>query len=201
MARVIGLTGSLSAGKTTVASIFRKMGAQIIDADQWTHALMAPRGKCFKAVVREFGEDILVKGKIDRKKLGAIVFDDLKKLRKLEGIIHPVVRKMILETLKKLGKTKGIVILSVPLFFEGGYKRYVDLTMVVTASRRQSIQRACQCLRISKTEALRRIRRQMPQREKIRLADMIIDNNGTLQHTQKQVREIWEHIKNRESRN
>ena len=181
--------------------MFRKMGAQIIDADQLTHALMAPRGKCFKAIVREFGENILVKGKIDRKKLGAIVFEDFKKLGKLESIIHPVVYKMILKALKKLGKTKGIVILSVPLFFEGGYKRYIDLTMVVTASRRQSIQRACQRLRISKTEALRRIRRQMPQRQKIRLADMIIDNNGTLQHTQKQVREIWEHIKNRESRN
>ncbi len=201
MARVIGLTGSLSAGKTTAASMFKKMGAKIIDADELTHELMAPQGKCFKTIVREFGEKILLNGKIDRKKLGFIVFRDVRKLKKLESIVHPAVRRQILEEIKNNRKTKGILILSVPLFFEGGYERYVDLTIVVKAHQHLSIQRACDRLKISKAEALRRIRSQMPQSQKIRLADIIIDNSQTLKNTQEQVKKIWQHIKTQNPRN
>ena len=195
MPKVIGLTGSLGSGKSTVAKMFQRLGAKIIDADDITHDLIASQGECFKAIIKEFGEEVLLRGEINRRKLGDIVFKDFKKLKKLESIIHPVVRKRILEEIRKFKSKSGIVILSVPLFFEGGYQRYVELTIVVTADQHLRVKRACQRLKISKSEALRRNRRQMSQRQKIPLGDMIIDNNQTLKHTEKQVRELWQHLK------
>ena len=193
---IIGLTGSLGSGKSTVARMFAVFGAQIIDADKIAHQQMQPGTRCFRLIVKMFGKDILTSGRINRKKVAAQVFRDPKKLRKLERIIHPAVRKIILLKIKqyKRDKRNKAVVIDVPLLFEAKLNNYVDRSIVVKANKTVQIARAVKLLGITKAEAQRRIKAQMPLRQKIRLADMIIDNNATLTQTQKQVKQIWERL-------
>ena len=128
--------------------------------------------------------------------MAARVFQDPKQLRKLEKIIHPEVCKEILLRIKQYRKRKQktVVIVDVPLLFESKLNRDVDIVIVVKASRTARITRATQLLDVTQAEAKRRIKAQMPLRQKIRLADMIIDNDGTLNQTRKQVKQIWEKL-------
>ncbi len=193
---VIGLTGSLGSGKSTVASIFKGLGAKVIDADKIAHQLIYPGQPCFLAVVKMFGKDILTSGKIDRAKVASQVFSNPKKRRQLEEIIHPAVRKVILAKIKKHkdGRRTGVLIVDVPLLFEVKLNDCVDCSIVVKANKAIQIVRATKLLGITRAEAQRRIKAQMPLRQKIRLADIIIDNNETLKQTQKQVKQIWEKL-------
>ncbi len=193
---VIGLTGSLGSGKSTVARMFADLGAKVIDADKIAHQQMRLGAPCFRPILKMFGKDILTSGKIDRKKVAAQVFRDPKKLRKLEKIIHPVVRKALLAKIKqyKRSKRNRVVVIDVPLLFEAKLNDCVDCSIVVKADQVTQIARAGKFLGITKSEAERRIKAQMPLRQKIRLADMIIDNNATLKQTQKQVKQTWERL-------
>ncbi|MCK5014638.1 MAG: dephospho-CoA kinase [Candidatus Omnitrophica bacterium] len=195
-AHVIGLTGSLGSGKSTVAGMFADLGAKVLDADAIAHQLMRPGSVCFGRIVKAFGKDVLTAGKIDRKRIAKQVFHNSRQLRKLEKIVHPEVRGSLLAKIKayKSRKPKTVIVLDVPLLFEAKLDRDVDISIVVKASRTNRISRATKLLRITKSEAQRRIKAQMPLRKKIRLADMIIDNDGTLKQTIKQVKQIWEKL-------
>ena len=190
---VIGLTGSLGSGKSTVAGMFAALGAEVLDADAIARQQTRPGTVCFRRIVKAFGKGILKAGRIDRKKVAQQVFRDPKQLRELERIVHPEVRKEISAQIKRL-KRKKIVVIDVPLLFEAKMDRDVDISVVVNASRTHQIARAAKLLDISKAEARRRIKAQMPLRQKIRLADMIIDNDGTIQQTKEQVKQIWEKL-------
>ena len=194
--RVIGLTGSLGTGKSTVARMFADFGAKVLDADRIAHQQMLPGAVCFRPIVNTFGKDVLTAGRIDRKKIAACVFRDIKQLRKLEQIVHPAVRKVILAKIRhyKKNQRKSVVVIDIPLLFESKLNRYVDFTIVVKASRTKQIRRATKNAGMTKADALRRIRAQMPLRQKVRLADIIIDNDGTLMKTQKQAVQIWEKL-------
>ena len=194
---VIGLTGGLGSGKSTVAAMFSALGAKVLDADKIAHRQIRPDGPCFRSVIKLLGGSILTAGRIDRKKIAERVFKDKRLLRQLEGIIHPVVRDVLVMAIErfKKGRRFRAVVTDVPLLFEVGFDRHVDLAVVVYASRRQQITRAARMLNISKSEAIRRIRAQMPLRQKIRLADIIIDNSGTFNQTQKQVKQLWEELR------
>ena len=193
---VIGLTGSLGSGKSTAAMMFSDLGAKVLNADKIAHQQIRPGAKCFRPIVKAFGGDILTTGRIDHKKVAARVFRDSRQLRKLERIIHPEVRKVILAKIKKYksSKRKDVVVIDVPLLFESKLNDHVDISIVVKANRATQIARATKLLGITKAEAERRIKAQMPLRQKIRLADMIIDNDGTLTQTKKQVKQIWEKL-------
>jgi len=193
---VIGITGSLGSGKTTVATMFADLGAKVLNADKLAHQCMRPGAVCFQPVVKMFGEGVLKAGRIDRKKVAARVFRDPKQLRKLERIIHPEVRSLLLAKIKqyKRSKRKTVVVIDVPLLFESKLNREVDIAIVVKADRVTQIMRATKLLGITRVEAERRIRAQMSLRQKIRLADMIIDNRSTLIKTKRQVKEIWEKL-------
>ncbi len=192
---VIGITGSLGTGKTTVADMFAKLGAKVIDADRIVHQEIRKTGVCFKPIVKAFGQVVLTKGSIDRKKLADIVFKNERKRRQLERIIHPVVKKRFRAkiTQYRRQKEKGVVV-DVPLLFESGFDKEVDIAIVVRTNRAKQFARAIQHFNISRAEVIRRIKAQMPLREKIRFADMIIDNNETLMQTRKQVKAIWQRI-------
>ena len=193
---VVGLTGSLGSGKSTVAAMFGQLGATIIDADRIAYKITQPNGECFKRVVKQFGRNILSQGYIDRQKLAAIVFKNHRRLRQLEKIIHPVVRQKIhqeIEQKERRGQKK-IVVVEVPLLFESGINQDVDVTMVVHATSQQQIKRAVYHKKITKAEAKRRIQCQMPLKDKIRLADIIIENNQTKTKTKKQVKRIWQRL-------
>jgi len=193
---VIGVTGSLGSGKTTVATMFADLGAKVLSADKIAHQKMQRSAACFHPIVKTFGEDILTAGRIDRRKVAARVFKNPKLLRKLEGIVHPEVRKEIISKVKQYKKRRQstVIVLDVPLLFESKLDRGVDIAIVVKAARAKQIARATKLLGITKAEAERRIKIQMPLQQKIRLADIIIDNNGTFKQTKKQVEQIWERL-------
>ena len=191
---VVGLTGSLAAGKSTVANLFKRLGAQIFDADESVHQLLARRGLCFKPVVRQFGLEILTKGSIDRKKLAQIVFNDPSKLKKLTKIIHPAVKAEIRRKIKKLRRRKGVLMLEIPLLFETGCDYYTDINIVVKSTRAQQIRRAIQKFHVTPQECQRRLRAQMPLKNKIRLADIIIDNSRALIQTKERVKKVWQKL-------
>ena len=200
MATIIGITGSLCSGKSSVASMFARLGAKIVDADKIAHQLIEKHGVCFKRVIDAFGKDILNAQGIDRTKLANIVFKDKNKLKQLEDIIHPAVIKEIKKEIKNFKKTKdgkSVLALDVPLLFEAGLGRLTDFNIVVKASYEDRIKRAVCKLGISRADAVRRIKAQMPLRAKLPLADFVIDNNRSKQDTFSQVKIIWDEIHNK----
>jgi len=192
---IIGITGSLGTGKSTVAMMFSNLGAEVLNADKMAHALISEE-PCFRNVVRRFGKHILNGNAIDRHKLAEIVFNDFKKLHELEKIIYPELKKKIKKRISIIKRSQGEknIVIDVPLLFESGWDVCVDYAIVVTSGQAKQISRAVRQLGISKGQAINRIRAQMPLSEKIKLADIIIDNDKSLIQTKKQVERIWQKI-------
>jgi dephospho-CoA kinase len=187
---IIGITGSFGSGKTTVAKMFDRLGAYVIDADKVYHSLIKPRGKCYKKIVRHFGKDILGKHEyIYRKKLSRIVFEDKSKLKLLNDITHPEIIKEIKRIVKS--KKEKVVIVDAPLLIESGFYKEVDKIILVANEKEEQVKRAREARGISAKEALKRIRMQMPFNKKLAFADFIIDNSGSKTKTLTQVKEIW----------
>ena len=188
---LLGVTGSFGSGKTFVASLLRKAGAGVIDADNIAHKVIMPSGDAYKRVVAIFGKGIIGRAKrIDRRKLGSIVFRDKAQLFKLVSILHPEVIKAIKSRIAS--HRKRIVVVDAPLLLEAGLKCAVDKVIVVTITRQEQLERLRQKTQLSTKEMLARIRRQMPLSLKVREADFIIDNSGTKAETKKQVKKVWE---------
>lgn len=194
---IVGITGSFATGKTTVTRMLSKRGAIAIDADRIARKLIAPGGICVKPVVRYFGESIITRGAIDRKKLSVIVFNDKKALKRLCSIIHPEVIKRTKQiiTYYKRHKRNSVIVIDAPLLIEAGLDRLTDILVVVKANRIRQIARASRHLGLTPYEVKKRIKAQMPIREKIRLADIVIDNRGSMQKTKRQVAAVWKKIK------
>ncbi len=195
---IVGVTGQLATGKSTVAAILADLGAGVINADLLAHRALRPGEHCFKKVVRIFGPELVMHGQIDRKKLADIVFNNPPELKKLEAIIHPVViretRKQIL-LLKKAGKP--VIVLDVPLLFETGMDQLVDVTIVVKVNKKLQMTRCLKQHHLIRAQALQRIRRQWSMTQKVQRADIIVENGGTIKETEKLVKEIWEMINRR----
>ena len=191
---VLGVTGSFGSGKTTVARMLKRLGAVVIDADEIYHRLLKPKQPLYKKIVSVFGPEILKKNKqIDRKTLAEIVFNGKQSLQKLCRISHPII---IAQIKNKLRQIKGrIAVIDAPLLIEAGLAKIVDKLLVVKINRKKQIERCAKQRKLSQAFVLKRIRLQMPMREKIKLANYVIDNNGTLSQTRDQVREIWRLVK------
>lgn len=190
---IVGITGGLATGKSTVSGMFARLGAKVMDADKIVHDLIKPGGKSVSQIKKTFGPQVVSEGGINRKALAEIVFKDKTKLKKLEAILHPRLRSIIKGELKKLKKNgfKGVVVLDVPLLFEAGMDRQVDMTIVVKTSRDSQIQRAVKKMNITRQQVLSRIKSQMPMKEKLQRADVVIDNSKTINETTKKVKQIW----------
>lgn len=187
---IIGLTGSFGSGKTTVAKIFSSYGAKVIDADRIAHKAIRPQGEIYKKIVNAFGEDIIKKDKtIHRGKLAKIVFAKKDSLTKLNKIMHPEVIRIIKGKINAL--SRKIIILDAPLIIEAGLANLADKLIVVRLSPKKRIERLINKTHLSKTDILKRINAQIPQAGKVALADFVIDNNGTIGRTRKQVEKIW----------
>jgi len=193
---IVGLTGGLGTGKSTVAGLLAKQGARIIDADRIVRRLLSSSNACSRKVVKAFGKGVWAGSKIDRRKLAAIVFRSESKRRKLENIVHPFVREEMSREIKRWEKQKRrqALVLEVPLLFEVGMDGLVDVIITVYCTQQKAVERASARLKISKNEALRRIKTQMPLKEKMRLSDIIINNSTTLGKTRKQAAEAWKNI-------
>lgn len=193
---VVGLTGSLGTGKSTVASMFARLGAVVIDADEIVHRMMRQGGDCYTPILKAFGADMAGREGIDRKKLAAIVFRNQKELGRLAGIVHPKAGREMTKQINHFRREAShpIIVLEVPLLFESGFDRYADVTIVVKTAQHRQIARAVQRMNITRAQALRRIRAQMPFKDKIRLTDFIIDNNHSKTNTLRQVKKLWQEL-------
>lgn len=187
---IIGLTGSFGSGKSTVAAMFAKYGYRVIDADKVTGALLSPGGKAEKKVAKLFGHVILNSSKeIDRKVLAKIVFQDPRELKKLTDILYPIGLKEVKKQISQ-ARQEAIVVLDVPLLFESGWDILADVTIAVQSNQNTQIQRLMKRTGLSKADIRRRMKCQLPAKEKLNRADMIVDNRGTLEQTNAQVRAI-----------
>jgi dephospho-CoA kinase len=178
---LVGLTGGVATGKSTVANMFKQCGAPVIDADLLARQVVEPGKPAWRAIVKLFGKTILNPDRsLDRQALGSIVFRNPKKRRQLECIIHPRVAREQRRFVRRVAKLKphAVVIYEVPLLFEAGVDKRVDKIIVVTADRETQIARLKKRNGLSRAEALRRISSQMPLAKKIQQADHVL--NGTL---------------------
>ena len=192
---LVGLTGSIATGKSTVSELFRRLGCEVIDADLLAREVVAPGEPALAEIAEEFGRDVLQPdGALDRKKLGAIVFGDAARRKRLEQITHPAIATRFQRRLAELEARgfDGIVLWDAPVMIEsGGYKSMEKLVVVATDEATQAA-RLCARDAIEALEADRKIKSQMPVAEKAKLADYVIDNAGDRAATERQVREVHE---------
>ena len=199
----IGLTGGIGSGKSTVADLFRKRGAQIIDLDLLAREVVEPGRAAWRGIVEHFGKEILDgEGTIDREALGRIVFRDRAEREELNRIVHPAVSHELRRRLDKIKRKDkdAIVILDSPLLIEVGRHKKMDVVILVYASPETQIQRIMKRNGYTRQEAQDRLRSQMPLDEKIPFADYVIHNEGEPDKTEAAVEEVWEKLlqKNRE---
>ncbi len=187
---LIGITGNIACGKSTVLRQLQQLGASTIDADSLIHAILKKDGPAYAPVVEEFGRGILGEDEeIDRRVLGRIVFADPERLRRLEDIEHPLVRREMDEEIRSA--PCPVVALDAIKLFESGWAANCDTVWAVTCRRDQQISRLMHARGYPQEEAEMRVNAQSPQEEKAARADLVIDNSGTLAQTREQVREAW----------
>ena len=193
--KLIGLTGGAGSGKSTVGGMFRELGAAIVDADEASHAVYATGNPGFDAVVAEFGSDVVRNGQIDRAKLGELVFHDESARRRLNAIVHPLVREwMAARTAEADRDGASVVIHDVPLLFENGLEPlYSDVVLVYVPPRVQ-LRRLVDGRGLSQELARSIIAAQMPIDEKRGRAQHVVDNSGDRDKTRAQVEKLWAEI-------
>ena len=194
----VGLTGSIAVGKSFVVSVFQELGCATFDADKIAHLAMEPGRPAFQEIVREFGNDVLdAEGRIDRVKLGTIVFADEFKRRQLNAIVHPRVIEEQDRLLREaeVRDPRGIAIIDAALMIEsGGYRRF-DKVIVVFCDREEQVERLMRRNQIPRDDAERRIAAQMSSDEKRRYADFEIDTSGTQEQTRARVVEVYSQLR------
>lgn len=190
----VGLTGSIAVGKTFVCGVFRELGAHVLDADQVARDVVEPGTVGLTRVVDAFGDEILKPdGSLDRPKLGSIVFSDEEKRRRLNSMIHPLVIEAQDRWLKdrETEDPHGIAIVDAALMIEsGGYRRF-DKLIVVWCEPELQLKRLMSRENLSESEAQKRIASQMPQEEKMRYADLLIDTSGSRDDTRRRTIEVF----------
>ena len=191
---LVGLTGGIATGKSTVAETLRGLGAEVIDADQLARDVVAPGEPALAEIVREFGDVRNADGSLDRKKLGGIVFNDTARRKRLEAITHPAIRERFVARVAELAARgyEGLVFFDAPVMIESGNYRNMDRLVVVFTDA--ATQRARLMARdgMAAAEATSRIATQMPVIDKAKLADYVIDNSGDHAATAARTREVFE---------
>jgi dephospho-CoA kinase len=197
-ALLLGVTGGIATGKTTVADLFAELGAAIIDFDMIARQVVEPGKPCLEEIVEFFGREILEgKGHLDRKRLSGIVFADERKRKRLEQILHPrIVDTFISQADKIAEKTPDAIIQAViPLLFEADLQHLVHKTLVVYVPRERQIERLIKRDKITREQAARILEAQLPIDEKAGMADFVIHNENSLDETRRQVEELWHKLK------
>ncbi len=194
----VGLTGSIAVGKSFVLSVLGELGCATFDADKIAHSVMEPGREAYSDIVREFTDSVLSEaGQIDRAKLGAIVFADAERRKRLNEIVHP---RVIEEQNRMLGEAEradpaGIAVVDAALMIEsGGYKRF-DKLIVVYCDRETQIKRLIGRNQITREDAERRVAAQMSSEEKLPYADYEINTAGTMDETRKRVTEVYNELR------
>lgn len=197
MVRVIGLTGGIASGKTTISNILKELGAIIIDADKIARKVVEKSSPALKDIEENFGRDVLFKnGRLDRKKLGNIVFNDTGSLKKLNEIIHPYIVEKIIDEINHYKKTYNnrVIILDAALLIELNLMDLVEEVWLIVVPEEMQLGRLVERDNISANQAQKRIDAQIPLEDKKKYADLIIDNSKDLTYLQAQIEENWERI-------
>ena len=197
MTLIVGLTGGIVGGKSTVALMFRDLGAKIINADKLGHSVILPHKPAWKKIVKLFGKDVLQNDlTIDREKLGKMVFANQIFLKKLNEITHPEITRLIKKEINlaknKIHNQEKVLIIDAALIYEAKIDGFMDKIIVVYIDKDEQISRLIKRNNLPKNEALQRIRSQIPMKEKAKIADYVIDNSNSLDKTKKQVEKIWQ---------
>ncbi|USK32860.1 dephospho-CoA kinase [Bacillus sp. F19] len=192
MTLAIGLTGGIASGKSTVSNMFKDANIPVIDADVIAKQVVEAGEPAYHSVVETFGRSILKDdGAIDREKLGSIVFQDETERKKLNGIVHPAVRREMLKQKEDAERrNEPAVVLDIPLLFESNLAHMADVTVVVYVDPHVQLERLMNRNQLTKQEAEWRIQSQLPLKDKKDKADEVIDNNGSLQSTKRQFKEL-----------
>lgn len=194
--KLVGLTGGIASGKSTVAAILRRLGASIINADELAREVVQPGEDAWKEIIDTFGPDILQEDKtLDRKKLRKIVFENPEARKKLEGIIHPKVRALTERRIRELaGAGSSVIVYEVPLLFEAQIHLWLRPVILVACDVETQKKRLLQRDHVTKLEAQQHLDAQMSLEEKRKLADYIIENDGNLKELEQKVRSVLQKI-------
>ncbi len=194
---LVGLTGGIGSGKSTVARMLEDRGAVVLDADGFARAAVVAGSPGLRSVVARFGRDILTAdGELDRPKLASVVFADPKALADLEAIVHPEVRRMIADGIQENLDADRVVVLVNPLLIEMGTHRDCDVVVVVSVSPETQIARSV-TRGMMEGDVRARIAAQLPLEERARTADVLIDNEGTLADLEREVDVLWRQLEAR----
>ncbi len=186
---VVGLTGNIACGKSTVGSILARLGARVIDADLVAHAVLE-EPEVRQQIRRHFGAQVFTaEGAVDRPALGRLVFSDPEKLALLEHIVHPRVLEIILEAVERA--PEPVVVVDAIKLLESSLASHCHQVWVVVCPQQVQIRRLREGRGLSHSEALMRVRAQPPQEEKVRAATVVIDGSGPVEHAERQVLEAW----------
>jgi dephospho-CoA kinase len=195
---LVGLTGGIGSGKTTVAGLLAGRGAVVVDADELAREALEPGTRAFKHVSDLFGQEVLTTdGRIDRAALANVVFSDEEKRMALESITHPEVFRLLAEAVEKLRETGSIVVFDAPLIIETGFHQAVDVLVVVTAPVEQRIERVRRDRGMTEAEAAVRIAAQTDPEARDAAADFLISNDGGLEELEARVDELWAELEAR----
>lgn len=188
----VGLTGNIGSGKSTVARYLEKLGARIIDADQVARAVVTPGKPALTEIVEHFGSTVLnPDGTLNREKMAAIIFADPSARAKLNSITHPRIGAAIRQEIERRRQDTEVLVLEAPLLIEAGLQQGLDEIWVVKISEEEHLKRVRARDNLTTEEAMARLKAQLPQEEKLKYADRVIDNSGTPEQTKKQVERYW----------
>lgn len=189
---LIGLTGNIATGKSAVARMLRELGAVVVDADRIARDVVRPGQPALDEIVRTFGPEVLLpNGELDRPKMARLVFGDPDQLKRLEAIIHPVVREAMQRAIRAQ-PDDAVVVIEVIKLFESGWARVCDQVWVTHCPPEMQVARLVKYRGLSPEEARARVEAQNPQAEKLACADVVIDTSGSLEETRRQVIAAWQ---------
>ncbi len=195
--RTIGLTGGFGAGKTTALSMFKRSGACVLSADVLAHGELKDNSALKEKIKKAFGPEVFKNGKVDRRLLADRVFSSRKDRKRLNALIHPLVKKRILDVKRRLSKSKkgAVLVVEVPLLFETGFDKFFDTTIGVAADLRTLKKRLVREARFGTRDLKARTAAQLPVKEKIGRCDFVIDNNKNKEKTFNQVKKLMDLFK------
>ncbi|MGA9174074.1 MAG: dephospho-CoA kinase [Thermoactinomyces sp.] len=194
---LLGLTGSIATGKSTVANMLRRRGAVLIDADQVARKVVEPGSLGLNKIKENFGSEMVTaEGRLDRAKLGELVFNDEEARERLNALLHPLIieemKQLTGQSLKK--EPHSIVIWDVPLLIEENLTQFVEQVIVVYVPESIQLKRLMERNQLTETEAIKRMKSQLSIEDKKKVADYIIDNSGSLEDTERQVDQLWKYL-------
>jgi dephospho-CoA kinase len=194
--KVIGLTGGIGSGKSTVSEFVKELGAVVVEADKIGHDVFKPGSKAWRQVVQEFGDEIVGEGgEINRARLGEIVFNNPRAMTRLNEIMHPAIFSVLDERVEECRKKGvGVVVLEIPLLIETGRTAGIDEIWVTVAPEATVIKRLRKRNQLSKAEVKARIHSQLTNEERIKRADAVINTDCSLEDVKERVKELWKKL-------